>query len=124
MGRVGCYCTCEEFSLEQVAEFLETEPSADLTVFDDSVHFRNAQRTEESVFVFPYGAVVIWGMDFASEQLVLTELRPFEDSPHEPPESDEFRYVYGDMPGIGNENMTLSKGVDGQVSILVCMIYC
>lgn len=115
-GRVGCYCTCEEFELDQVTEFLVAEPSAEVVSFDDSVHFRTAERVEESVFVFPYGAVVIWGMDAASEQLVLTHLKDFQLATHERPSSDEFRYLYSDAPGINNEAMSLTRGVDVQVN--------
>lgn len=57
--------------------------------------YRNALHLEEAggdVFVFPYGAVVFWGLDHDSEQRLLLELRPFLVEAHEEPFSDTFTY--------------------------------
>jgi len=104
--------------LEDVVDFLKREPSAEVLTFDDSVHFRSQERPEESVFVFPYGSVVIWGMDVGSEQVMLRDLKKFQLSPLREAEGDEFRYEYDSTPGITNEAVKLTVGVNSQETIL------
>lgn len=114
-GRVGCYCAAEEFDMDEIERCLLEEPSLEVTMYKDSVHFRNKHLEEESVFVFPYGAVVIWGMDVGSERVVLNDLKPFQHSSLDVPHIDTFRYSYNKSAGIDKEAMCLTRGSGPQV---------
>ncbi len=60
-------------------------------------------------FIFPYGVVVLWGVDHDQEQRLLAELKPFLIEPAPSPMNDLFDYsLDSEQPRIHNDHISLT----------------
>ncbi|GJD11730.1 Sporulation protein RMD1 [Galdieria sulphuraria] len=86
--------------------FLEMEIPVEL--YGDVIHatYQDFEPVVD-IFVFPYGAVVTWGLDEESESLVLQTVCSFERTPLSSPEMDSFRYNFGSQWKISRDCITL-----------------
>lgn len=59
------------------------------------------------VFIFSYGAVVLWGVTKEKGLAILDEFQDYEDNHLDELERDEFTYTYGETPKIFEDEITL-----------------
>lgn len=116
-GRASSYCTAQEYRMGSLFQHL-TEIGIPVELYGDVIH-ATYQDFEPAVdiFVFPYGAVVTWGLDEESESLVLKTVRNFERTSLACPEVDSFRYNFGSQWRISRDCITLIE-TSGERAVL------
>lgn len=100
--RCAAYCTATSFEAIKLSEFLKPKFSA--TRFREVLHVKLG---EGDVFVFPYAAMVFWGLDSKQELDFLDLLKPFEYQPVEKVCDDEFDFEYGSTASIKDDAIVL-----------------
>ncbi|EME26157.1 uncharacterized protein Gasu_61970 [Galdieria sulphuraria] len=106
-GRATSFCTAQEYRMGSLFQhFLEMGIPVEL--YGDVIHatYQDFEPVVD-IFVFPYGAVVTWGLDEESESLVLQTVCSFERTPLSSPEMDSFRYNFGSQWKISRDCITL-----------------
>lgn len=59
------------------------------------------------LFVFPYGSTVFWGIEKDKSLNLLKEMAPYEIFSQGDIETDEFTYIYGDVPKVIEDEIIL-----------------
>lgn len=99
-------CTAASYNITSLYEALRER-------FKTSLH-RNVIHIEVSsllgtgsVFYFPYGSTVCWGLSQEEEACFLKEVKNFEHHPLEAPEVDMFTYSLGEVPKVHKDEIIL-----------------
>lgn len=101
--RCRSFCTAESYQLDQLATFLRNE-GYDLALYDDVIHIQKNQEDHRGdVFFFPYGCIISWGLDTASERQLLGLVKGFEVSPLESSVEDYSNFLIGEQTQIHEE---------------------
>lgn len=84
--RCVAYCTATSYNIRRLQDALKARYKANL--FRDVVHFdlgtpSGFSNEVRDVFCFPYGVVVMWGLNVEEEQDVLIQLKEFQNSAQE-----------------------------------------
>jgi uncharacterized Rmd1/YagE family protein len=108
--RCVAYCTATSYNLRRLQDALKARYKADL--FRDVVHFELDNTTGHSddikdVFCFPYGAVVMWGLNVDEEQDFLIQLKEFQNDSQEIYECELMSFVIGNAARISEEVIEL-----------------
>lgn len=103
--RCAAYCTATSFNIPNLLPYLRTHYGVNRFREVLHIHYPSA---ESDVFLFPYGAIVCWGMRDDLERRLLQELRPFEvQQDLDIIEDDIFSYQYGENAAIEEDEITL-----------------
>jgi len=114
--RCAAYCTATSFNIPELLIYLRTnyglhrfrEVLYIRYPLDEHVDVDEGETPKEGdVFIFPYGAIVCWGMRDDLERRLLHELKPFEVQPVDIVEDDIFSYEYGEQANIKEDDITL-----------------
>src|SRR5262245_50285339 len=99
--RCTSYSTAQVYNLKSLGDHFPEKHSQQ--VFPDALYLL---YEEGSVFCFPYGCVVFWGLTPVQEQAFLGILKKYEDRPY-PANVDEFDYHFGRKYSVKNDGITL-----------------
>uniref|UniRef100_A0A6T6C5D5 DUF155 domain-containing protein n=1 Tax=Compsopogon caeruleus TaxID=31354 RepID=A0A6T6C5D5_9RHOD len=96
-GQVSSYCWANGYHVSALSRHLSQARGLVVEDFKGVLHVREPTEFAADVFVFPFGAVVIWGLDNPlHEAVVLETLKPFERGKLlREEEYDGFRYLEG-----------------------------
>lgn len=107
--RCAGYCTATSFESGKLSEFLKSRYGA--VRFREVLHFKLGKSPHSSeegdVFIFPYAAIVFWGLEHSQELSILNELKAFEYQPVDIVCDDLFTYGYGEHPSIKEDEIVL-----------------
>ena len=104
--RCSGYCTAESYQAFPLLK--ELQKVFECQEFDDVIHARFHDDSSD-IFIFPYGAVVLWGISEEEELRILNKLQDFENTSLGQIEEDEFDYVYGNEHRFHNDVITLTS---------------
>ena len=82
----------------------------EVTWFKDVLYVSFKQNSDESdkgVFIFSYGAAVMWGLTPKIEASVLTTVRRFEEHPYDTVEKEALTYSYGNRARVVHDQIIL-----------------
>lgn len=115
--RCVAYCTSTAFDMSRLLSYLKAKYP--FTRYREVFHIQlpSKGQNEGDVFFFPYGAIVCWGLEESQEQILLPEIREFEQQHLEQIESDVFSYIYGPPPSNANNQnpVVLAKIEDDEI---------
>lgn len=107
--RCFAYSFSRSFNLEKLATFLKNHYQ--ITKFDGAVHVcelsRSANAEEGDVFIFPYGAMVAWGLAEKDEVKLCKELSACLNERLGAIDDDLYSYGYGDRPTMKDDHIIL-----------------
>lgn len=112
--RCAAYCIATAFNIPELLIYLRTNYG--LHRYREVLYIRypldehideGESPKEGDVFIFPYGAVVCWGMRDDLERRLLQELKAFEIQPVDIIEDDIFSYEYGEKANIKEDDIIL-----------------
>ncbi len=112
--RCSSYCTAVSYDIQFLTQNL-IQKGFEPRYFDDVIHaqrdIRNDALNTLDIFYFPFGCVVIWGMDESEEKSVLNELKEIERT-KSGPVSDiiYFHYEEGSKTFINEESNEIILG--------------
>jgi uncharacterized Rmd1/YagE family protein len=99
--RVVAYCMSTGFNTNKLLSYLKSNYAA--------MRIREVLHVQLSgdVFLFPFGAMVCWGLTEEHEHRLLAEIKPFEHQRLDTIEEDIFHYTYGDQAKIEDDEIIL-----------------
>ncbi len=104
--RCTAYCTAGAYDLSQIYRYFSKTHQVK--------RYREALDVELTVdeaikplFFFGYGAVVFWGFTEEEEASLLEKIKPFEKSPAQKSEFEDFSFSYGKQSKIIGEEISL-----------------
>ncbi len=107
--RCSAYCTATSFDIPALSVYLKDHFKS--TLFRDVIHFRlesvAPDSSEGDVFIFPYAAVIFWGLDATKEKDLLSQIKGFEQEPVPKIAEDLFFYGYGATVNIKDDDIVL-----------------
>ncbi|MCE5294765.1 MAG: RMD1 family protein [Chlamydiales bacterium] len=108
--RSVAYCTASGFTIRRLQDALKARYTTNL--FRDVVHFELGSSSGHSddpkdVFCFPYGVVVMWGLNVEEEQEVLIQLKEFQTNTQEIYECELMSFIFGSNACIEEEVIEL-----------------
>lgn len=105
--RCSAYCIASSISTVKLFDCLKT--LYDVKRFREVMHVKltTDNPQEGDVFIFPYAAIVCWGLSESQEQSMLSIMREFEIQVMEVPCYDEFTYQYGNKANIADDEILL-----------------
>ncbi len=106
--RCVAYCTAASYNIRRLQDALKARYKANL--FREVLHFDLAPGHSEvvkDVFCFPYGVVVIWGLNVEEEQEFLIELKEFQNDSQEIYECELMSFTFGSQARIVEEVIEL-----------------
>lgn len=108
--RCIAYCTAASYNLKGLQDALKARYKTSL--FRDVVHFdlsssSGSSEAVKDIFYFPYGVVVMWGLNVEEEQEVLIILKDFQNNPQELYECDLMSFTFGTDARIVEEVIEL-----------------
>jgi len=118
-------CLANYFDFEPLKSALEQRYR--LVAYLDVLHIEHASW---EAYVFPYGVLVTWGIDYDSEQGLLEELRQYANGLHDRPFMDHFTYadtatqtrIHNDHIELGStatlEKMAVAHGLAQSVKLM------
>lgn len=107
--RCTTYCTAGAYDIPKLFQSLQTSGSPHL--YRDVIHLEIKQdkATKGDIFYFPYGCVVLWGLDEFEEKLVLERVKQFEKDPMNRLERDDFTFIYGETMKIEEDEIFIQN---------------
>lgn len=105
--RCSAYCLASSMLISQLFEHLKL--SYDVKRYRDTIYLKVATKdpAEGDVFLFPYAAMVCWGLTEEQEQQLLNIVKGFEVQPLHTPCFDEFTYIYGNKANIVEDEIVV-----------------
>jgi uncharacterized Rmd1/YagE family protein len=105
--RCSAYCTAASVTTSVLFEYLKA--NYEVKRYREVIHLKLSTHNpqEGDAFIFPYGAVVCWGLETSQEQSLLKEIKQFEVQPQDVPCYDEFTYVYGTKANITEDEIVV-----------------
>ncbi len=108
--RCVAYCTATSYNLKGLQDALKARYKASL--FRDVVHFDLSDsggfsEDVKDIFCFPYGVVVMWGLNVEEEQEFLILLKDYQNVPQEIYECDLMSFTFGNEARIVEEVIEL-----------------
>lgn len=101
--RCRSFCTAESYQLAPFVTFLQNEGYV-TEFYDDVVHIQKSQEDPKGdVFFFPYGCIISWGLDYASERQMLDLVKNFQVNPLESSVEDYSKFLIGEQTQIHEE---------------------
>lgn len=105
--RCSAFCTASSYRLKELLQQFEAD-AIEFTHFQTShVVHRRFGTSDAAVFYFSYGTVVMWGLSAEEEQIVLNQIRAFEDNQVASPDMEEYQYATGETAKILKDNITI-----------------
>lgn len=101
------YCLAASYQIRPLYDKLKEKYRA--TLYRDVLHIviPVGEISKGDIFYFPYGAMIAWGLSEEICKIFLGEGRKFENQGVEEIETDEFTYVYGEVPKIIEDEIIL-----------------
>lgn len=100
------YCTAASYQIKSLYEKIKGSSKA--TLYRDVVHVPvDTTEVKGDVFYFPYGVTVCWGLPVSDCYINLDKIKEFEYQPLDEMETDEFTFIYGDVPKILDDEIIL-----------------
>lgn len=102
--RCRSYCTAGSYSIDDFSKFLRTE-GYEPKFYDDVIHIvRTEHENTKDVFYFPYGCVIMWGVEEEGTGYFLDLVQNFQDAPLSSVIEDSCSYLVGDSTYINEED--------------------
>lgn len=119
--RCFAYSLVTDYNMKQLYGYLSKQYKVDK--YGDVYHVKMSDRSdtdnEGDVFIFPYGAVVTWGLDDEKEDLISNELTRFASNTDRVIFDDDlYTYGYGEKDSIVDDHITLA--CNDHMSKLAC----
>jgi len=106
--RCTAYSTATGYQLKSIAQALQNKHQ--IVQFRDVIYVRFQETPEDTgLFIFAYGALVIWGLDPHQEAAVLELIKAYEVEPYDHPEKESLEYTYNTQPSVANDLITLAS---------------
>jgi uncharacterized Rmd1/YagE family protein len=100
------FCTAASYKIKPLLDSFRGSYKAAL--YKDAVHIEVIQEGHSAdIFYFSYGAMVCWGMNKEQGAKWIEEIKQFEHQHLDEMETDEFTYVYGEIPKIVEDEIVL-----------------
>jgi uncharacterized Rmd1/YagE family protein len=101
--RCTSYCTAETYYIDRFAKFLRTE-GFEPKFYRDVIHITrsDAEKTKD-IFFFPYGCVIMWGLEEEEEGSFLESVNRYAEKPKPLPIVDTSTYLVGERTYINEE---------------------
>lgn len=105
--RCAAYCTSTSFDMTALLSHFRAKQT--VTRYREVLYvpFSTKEEKEGDIFIFPYGALVCWGLEEAAEHQFISEIRAFEQQHIDPLECDVFSYEYGSQAKIEEDEIIL-----------------
>jgi len=100
--RCAAYCSATSFNTNKLFDYLKSRYGCQR--FREVFHIKLGAG---DVLLFPYAAVVFWGLDAEQEQALLREIQPFEYQAEEEVCEDIFTFGYGALASIKDDDIIL-----------------
>ncbi len=113
--RCAYYCCGESYDLYKISEFFAKQGYTTKLHEPEVLYIRLAypNNAEHDVFVFSYGCITVWGLDFSREQQIISSISPFLSEPLESLIVDSCKYqISGEEMFIDEENDLISLESD------------
>ncbi len=107
--RCTSYCTANSYEMQRLFQALLTSGTPHL--YRDVIHLeiKEDKASKGDIFYFPYGCVVLWGLEEQEEMLVLDRLKQFEKEPNSRIERDDFTFAYGEIMKIDEDEIVIQN---------------
>lgn len=105
--RCSAYCTAATYRLDRLLDFLKHKPETTHFFRSGKVVHRALAKNDGDIFYFSYGTVVMWGLSRENEEVILQEIKQFEEAPLENIEHEASRYSIGTAAKILKDDITL-----------------
>lgn len=115
--QVSSYCWANGYRVSSLARHLSDDRGLLVESFQGVLHVRDIRNPRVDVFIFPFGAVIIWGIDRPElEQAILEAVRTFESGKLlTGQEFDGFRFVEGNPTfRVNNDVIYMLHGPAGE----------
>ena len=100
------FCLTTSYKIKPLLEHLRTRYKT--AMYKDALHVEiPVDSAFCEMFLFSYGAAVLWGVSKEKGFALLDELKSFETQHIEDIETDEFTYIYGEAPKISEDEIIL-----------------
>ena len=105
--RCSAYCIASSIVTIKLFDYLKKR--FDVKRIREVIHLKLTTDDPHAgdVFIFPYAAIVCWGLREEQEEDILTIIRDFQVQPMDVPCYDEFTYVYGNKATIVEDEIVL-----------------
>ena len=103
-------CTASSYKIKSLYDFLKPKATLYKDVIRHSSEASFESKKIPDVFYFHYGVVVFWAVDDKTIQVLLKQLKEFEDQPVEEVERDDFLFQWGSELKIVEDIITLPEG--------------
>jgi uncharacterized Rmd1/YagE family protein len=106
--RCAACSTALSYPIKEVAAAFRREHR--VSTFRDVLYVsfgEDAHGADHGAFIFPYGAVVMWGLSAEEEETVLATLKTHEISPYEVAEREIMSYSYGSKETVSGDCIIL-----------------
>lgn len=100
------YCTASAYHIRTLYEQFK-HVGASVTLYRDVIHFAVPGELIGDIFYFPYGATVFWGLSLEQCQSYLDQIKDFEEQSVDEVETDEFTFIFGEVPKIVEDEIIL-----------------
>ncbi|MBN2106964.1 MAG: RMD1 family protein, partial [Deltaproteobacteria bacterium] len=87
MKHCSAYCRAKTFAFGELRDYLLRQYRS--AMYKGVLHI---ERDEGEAFIFPFGVLVIWGLNHDETRKLLEDIKPFDREPLEKPIMDEFTY--------------------------------
>lgn len=108
--RCFAYSFAKSFNLEKLTTLLKA--NYQVTQFDGAMHVHSlagvTDEGEGDIFIFPYGALVAWGLTETEERKICKELSKCLDERLGAIDDDLYSYGYGEKSSIQDDHITLA----------------
>jgi len=111
-SRCTTYSSAVTYPLKKVSQALHTKH--DIFWFRDVIYVScksHDDLLDRGAFVFPYGAVVMWGLSPQQETAILATLKKHEDQSYEATEKESYTYTYGAKASVAKDQITLPSSL-------------
>jgi uncharacterized Rmd1/YagE family protein len=105
--RCIAYSTALSYPIKELARAFRA--SLRVTLFRDIIYVSSEHGKDHGAFVFPYGAVVMWGLSAEEEASILSTLQTYEEGRYENPEKDLLMYSYGEENSVVDDSIVLAS---------------
>lgn len=109
--RCFAYSFSRSFELSKLLDFLRSRYQ--VTQYEEAIHVHSSvvrsSEEEGDIFIFPYGALVSWGLNEVEEKKLCKELEEFLSERLGAIDDDLYSYGYGAAASIKEDHIVLPK---------------
>lgn len=105
--RCSAYCVASSIQTIDLLDYLKS--SYVVKRYREVIYTKliSSEAEEGDIFIFPYAAIVFWGLTNEQERIFLASLEQFAVQPIDRPCFDEFTYIYGNKGIIEDDEIIL-----------------